>query len=232
MKVLGIVQARMGSNRLPGKVMRDLDGYPMIYYTLTKLKKAYYVDEVILATSNKDIDTPLAEYVSGLGFSVFRGDEDNVLERYKQASDLYDGDIIVRVTGDCPLLDPVVVDQVVTSYRVRQLDYIRLDVPNTFIRGFDVEVFSKEALDKAYYLTQQIKENDKEGKMYREHVTYYMYTHPESFNIGHVKGDEEVETQYNLSVDTLEDFKRVSRFIYVEGYKSIFRQAKKEWYRE
>lgn len=226
MKVLAIVQARMGSNRLPGKVMRQLDGHPMIYHTLTKLRKSRYIDEIVLATSNKDADTPLAEYAASIGFEVFRGDEDNVLERYKIASDKYQGDIIIRVTGDCPLIDPVLVDHAITKYMLYDYDYIRLDVPNTFVRGFDVEVFSKKALDKTYHIV--CEENDitrEDFKPFREHVTYYIYNHLDEFKVGSLVGDamsiEKAKLNINLSVDTLEDFKRVEKCIKLNGYSEI-----------
>lgn len=222
MKVLAIVQARMGSNRLPGKVMREIDGHPMIYYTLTRLKRSRYIDQIVLATSNKEADTPLAEFTTSLGFHVFRGDEDNVLERYKQAADLYQGDIIIRVTGDCPLIDPVIVDCAITQFMTEDYDFIRLDVPNTFIRGFDVEVFSKETLDKTYEIVCVKNDPGREDyKPYREHVTYYMYTHPDEFNAGVVKGKDEVTASVNLSVDTLEDFNRVKSLVHLSGYKEI-----------
>ena len=209
MKVLAIVQARMGSNRLPGKVMRELSGHPMIYYTLTKLKKSRYIDQVILATSDKPADTPLAEFARSIGFEVFRGDEDNVLERYKLASDKYQGDIIIRVTGDCPLIDPIIVDHAITKFLIYDYDYIRLDVPNTFIRGFDVEVFSKEALDKTYDIVCVQNDVEREDfKPFREHVTYYIYNHLEDFNVGSLEGKEALDNSINLSVNTLEDFEK------------------------
>lgn len=222
MKVLAIVQARMGSNRLPGKVMRELSGHPMIYYTLTKLKKSRYIDQVILATSDKPADTPLAEFARSIGFEVFRGDEDNVLERYKLASDKYQGDIIIRVTGDCPLIDPIIVDHAITKFLIYDYDYIRLDVPNTFIRGFDVEVFSKEALDKTYDIVCVQNDVEREDfKPFREHVTYYIYNHLEDFNVGSLEGKEALDTSINLSVDTLEDFERVKPLVDLPGYKQI-----------
>ena len=143
MKIICIVQARMGSERLPGKVMREINGKPMISYTLNSLKEAKYVDQVVLATSTLDINNKLAEYAGSIGFEVFRGSEDNVLERFKMVADKYEGDIVIRVTGDCPLINPVIVDNVVTKFLMYDYDYIRLDVPDTFQRGFDVEVFSK-----------------------------------------------------------------------------------------
>lgn len=226
MKILAIVQARMGSSRLPSKVMRQLDGHPMIYQTLTRLRESRYIDQVILATSTKEADTPLSEYAVSIGFEVFRGDEDNVLERYKLAVDKYQGDIVIRVTGDCPLIDPVLVDHAITKYMVYDYDYIRLDVPNTFVRGFDVEVFSKAALDKTYDIV--CVQNDKtreDFKPFREHVTYYIYNHLDEFKVGSLIGEgdlvEKAKLEINLSVDTLEDFKRVEERIHIQGYRKI-----------
>ncbi|SHI42190.1 spore coat polysaccharide biosynthesis protein SpsF [Clostridium cavendishii DSM 21758] len=210
-KILCIVQARMGSTRLPGKVLKEINGHPMIYYTLTSLKKSRYIDEVVLATSNKKIDTPLAEYVKTLGFEVFRGSEANVLERYKLAADKYGGDVIVRVTGDCPLINPIITDNVITKYLMYEdeYDYVRLDVPNTFTRGFDTEVFSKEALDKVYEIACSNKNiNKKEFEPFREHVTYYIYNHQNEFKVGVVEGESKYckDKEINMSVDTIEDF--------------------------
>lgn len=217
MKVLCIVQARMGSERLPGKVMKEINGKPMISYTLNSLKKSRYIDEIVLATSTQEINDPLAEYVGKANFNVFRGDnEDNVLERYKLASDKYNGDVIIRVTGDCPLINPVIVDHVVTKFLMYDYDYVRLDVPDTFQRGFDVEVFSKDSLDRVYKkVCSEENIDNKEYASFREHVTYYIYNHQDEFKVGYVKG----ETKYfehrdvNLSVDTEEDFKKVEEIL-------------------
>ncbi|AGF58289.1 spore coat polysaccharide biosynthesis protein SpsF [Clostridium saccharoperbutylacetonicum] len=216
MKILCIVQARMGSERLPGKVMKKINNIPMISYTLNSLKESRYIDEVILATSTLEINNPLAEYVDNYGFEVYRGSEDNVLERYKLVSDKYNGDIIVRVTGDCPLINPIIVDHVVTKFLMYDYDYVRLDVPNTFQRGFDVEVFSKEALDKVYNLICS-EENigNEEFQQYREHVTLYIYNNQDEFKVGYVEGEGTYyeNRNINLSVDKIEDFERVKDII-------------------
>lgn len=201
MKVLAIIQARMGSERLPGKVIKPILGKPLIIYTLDRLKKSKYIDEIILATSNLDKDNILEATVKNYEYEVFRGSEDDVLQRYKAAADKYNGDVIIRITGDCPLIDPIIVDNVVSYFFINDFDYVRLDVPDTFIRGFDVEVFSKEALDKTISLANEEK--------YREHVTLYMYNHPESFKIGYVKGSNLFNRDYRLCVDTESDFKLV-----------------------
>lgn len=205
MKIVCIVQARMGSERLPGKVMKDLLGKPMIEYTLRRLQQSRYIDEVILATSDKKEDTPLAEYVVKAGFHTFRGDEANVLKRYICANEIYKGDVIIRVTGDCPLIDGMILDNVVTYFMANKYDYVRLDVPNTFVRGFDVEIFSKEALNRVY----EIVKNEPDESPYKEHVTFYMYKHPQKFKIGIVEGSELYKKDYRLCVDTKEDFEIV-----------------------
>lgn len=180
--VICIVQARIGSTRLKGKVFKKILDIPMILFTLKRLEKSRYIDKVILATSDKEKDTPLFETVKASGFEAFRGDEENVLKRYVDCLNQYGGNIVVRITGDCPLIDPVIVDNVISYYKMNNYDYVRLDVPHTFIRGFDVEIFSKKAL-----LTTYSKAHEKK---YKEHVTYYMYTHPNEFNIGVVKGNQ------------------------------------------
>lgn len=205
MKIVCIVQARMGSERLPGKVMKDLLGKPMIEYTLRRLNQSRYIDELVLATSDKKEDNPLAEYVSKIGFKTFRGDEANVLKRYICANEIYKGDIVIRVTGDCPLIDSTILDNTVTYFMSNKYDYVRLDVPNSFIRGFDVEVFSAEALKRVY----EIVKNEPEGSPYKEHVTFYMYKHPQEFKIGIVEGSELYKKDYRLCVDTKEDFEIV-----------------------
>lgn len=217
MKVLCIVQARMGSERLPGKVMKEINGKPMISYTLNSLKKSKYIDEIVLATSILELNDPLAKYVEKINFNVFRGeDEDNVLERYKLVADKYKGDVIIRITGDCPLIDPIIVDHVVTKFLMYDYDYVRLDVPNSFQRGFDVEVFSKDVLDRVYNEVCS-KENiyKLEYQPFREHVTYYIYNHQDEFKVGYVKGEGKYfeNRNINMSVDNEEDFQRVEEIL-------------------
>jgi spore coat polysaccharide biosynthesis protein SpsF len=217
MKVLCIVQARMGSERLPGKVMKEINGQPMISYTLNSLRKSKYIDKIVLATSTQEINDPLAEYVDKNNLEVFRNDnEDNVLERYKLASDKYGGNIIIRVTGDCPLINPIIVDHVVTKFLMYDYDYVRLDVPGTFQRGFDVEIFSKVALDKVYNkVCSDENINNEEYAPFREHVTFYIYSHQDEFKVGYVKGEGKYfeNRDINLSVDTEGDFKRVEEIL-------------------
>lgn len=232
MKVLCIVQARMGSSRLPGKVIKPILNKPMILYTLDRLSKSKYIDKIVLATSLENNEEPLVNIAKNAGYSVFRGDENNVLKRYKDASDEFLGDIIIRVTGDCPLIDPIILDNIISYFKMYSYDYVRLGVPDSFIRGFDVEVFSKKALDRAYnsykglmkHVISKSKEEKVQIHMFGEHVTYYMYKHPEEFNIGYVHGNKFYNKDYRLCVDTVEDFKLV-KYIY-EHFNNPFVTSK------
>lgn len=205
----------MGSSRLPGKVLREVMGFPLILLTLKRLEKSREIDKLILATSDKVLDNPLHEIVKGEGFEVFLGDEDNVLKRYRDCVLKHGGDIVVRVTGDCPLIDPDIVDNVISHYKMYDYDYVRLDVPDTFVRGFDAEVFSRDALIKAFDLAEEYR--------YKEHVTAYMYHHPELFSIGKVQGESLFNKDYRLCVDTIEDFSLVTEIL--QHYKDIYVSA-------
>lgn len=216
MKILCIVQARMGSERLPGKVIKPILGKPMILHALDRLRKSKYINEIVLATSDLEKENELVDVVKEANYNVFRGSENDVLSRYKKASDLFEGDIIIRVTGDCPVIDPIIVDNVISYFIMNDYDYVRLDIPDTFIRGFDVEVFSKDALNKTFKMAKEDR--------HREHVTLYMYENKEQFKIGYVKGEELYNKDYRLCVDTEEDFKLIT-MIY-EHFKDEFISAK------
>ena len=147
MKILCIIQARMGSERLKGKVMKTVLGKPMITYTLNRTMKSRYIDQVVLATSDQETENPMVDYLTNEGYHVFRGSENNVLSRYVETKNAFGGDIIIRITGDCPCIDPVVIDQIITYFLAHEFDYVRVDVPDSFIRGFDVEIFTGKALN-------------------------------------------------------------------------------------
>lgn len=207
MKILCIIQARMGSERLKGKVMKEVLGKPMITYTLDRTSKSRYIDQVVLATSDKDTENPMVEYLTEHGYNVFRGDENNVLSRYVEAKNSFGGDIIMRITGDCPFIDPVVIDQVITYFLAHDFDYVRVDVPDSFIRGFDVEIFTAQALDRVYEISKTIPGESP----YKEHVTLYMYRHSEEFRVSTFKGSELYNREYRLCVDTPEDFELITK---------------------
>jgi glutamate-1-semialdehyde 2,1-aminomutase len=165
MKTVAIVQARMGSTRFPGKVMKPIRGTPLIELLLERLSRAEEVDQIILATSQDPRNGPLAEHVRKLGHTVYRGSEQDVLDRYYEAARLGNADVVVRVTGDCPLIDPALVDSVITAFKAAGVDYACNTDPATYPDGLDIEVFSFTALQTAWHDASRPPE--------REHVTLY-----------------------------------------------------------
>jgi glutamate-1-semialdehyde 2,1-aminomutase len=168
MKVVAIVQARMGSTRLPNKVMKPIGGIPMIEVLLKRLACSTLVSEIVVATSIDSKNQVLADHVEALGYRCHRGSESDVLSRYLEAAQLAGADTIVRITGDCPLVDPVLVDAVIRQFQKTKADYCSNTTPPTFPDGLDIEVFSMSALSQA------AKETDKQFD--HEHVTPYLRT--------------------------------------------------------
>ncbi len=166
LKVVAIVQARMGSTRFPNKVMRPLAGLPMIGVLLERLSAAGRVQQIVLATSDQPKNAPLAAYVRSLGYVAVEGSENDVLDRYYRAAREVQADVVVRITGDCPLIDPAVVDEVVAKFLESGVDYASNVAPATFPDGLDTEVFAFAALETAWRDTQVPRD--------REHVTPYL----------------------------------------------------------
>ena len=167
MKVIALVQARMGSTRLPGKVMYPIHGLPMIELLLKRLAQAKRVDTIIVATSKNPENRPLVEHIRKLGIAVFEGSENDVLERYYMAAKPYQPDAVVRITGDCPLVDPQLVDSLIVSFSAQKVDYLTNTNPPSYPDGLDIEVFAFNALEKA------VREATTTAQ--REHVTPYIY---------------------------------------------------------
>jgi glutamate-1-semialdehyde 2,1-aminomutase len=165
-KVVAIVQARMGSTRLPNKVMKPIGGIPMIELLLGRLAKSTEIDTIVVATSLDARNAPLADHVSALGYACVQGSETDVLDRYVQAARAHQADIVVRLTGDCPLLDAALVDAVIRRFKDAGVDYCSNVAPPTFPDGLDTEVFSLAALECAASETTEGYD--------REHVTTYL----------------------------------------------------------
>jgi glutamate-1-semialdehyde 2,1-aminomutase len=166
MKVVALVQARMGSTRLPNKVMKPIGGVPLIEVLLARLARAKEVNEIIVATSVDPRNQPLADHVNALGYKCYRGSEDDVLDRYVQAAKSANADVVVRITGDCPLVDPALVDEVIRQFKASKVDYFSNTAPPTFPDGLDIEVFTFAAMEKAAHETR--------NPFDREHVTPYL----------------------------------------------------------
>lgn len=174
MRVVAIIQARMGSTRLPGKVLMPLSGVPVLEHVVQRVRACATVDEVVVATSSDNSDDVLADWCSKHEVKFFRGSLTDVLDRYYQCAKWSLADAVVRITADCPAVDPVVVDEVVSGFLASQYDLFYLG--GEFPDGLDCAVFSKGALERAWSEATLPSE--------REHVGPYVTNHPELFKIG------------------------------------------------
>lgn len=203
--IIAITQARIGSTRLPAKVLKPILGKPLLWWHLTRLRRAKLLDGVIVATTEAPGSDPIAEIADGLGIPVHRGSEHDVLARFAGAAAHMGAETIVRVTSDCPLIDPGLVDQVIDEYCAHwpATQYASLDVAR-FPRGFDTEVFSRAALEEAREEASDVFEH--------EHVTPFLWRRPERFGLRQLSTTEEIGP-YRLCVDEEADLALVSRLI-------------------
>ena len=196
-----ILQARMSSTRLPGKVMRPLAGRPMIERQIERLRPCATLDRLIVATSDDASDDPLAEHLAGMGVEVFRGSLHDVLDRYVGAARACGArGVIVRLTADCPLADPEVIDDCVRLRAERDVDYASNGLRRTYPRGLDVEAFNVEALLAAH--------REAADPYDREHVTPFLYRRPDRYRLGNVKSPDN-HGEMRWTVDTEADFRMV-----------------------
>lgn len=193
-----IIQARLCSTRLPGKVMRPILGRPILVYVIERVKKAKRVAQIIVATTRKREDSKIARLASKLKTEIYRGSEDDVLDRFYQAARLFRTKHMVRITADCPLIDPEVIDKIVDSYFKSGADYCSNTLEVTFPDGQDTEVFSFQALQEAWQNAKLLSE--------REHVTPYIKKNPERFKLVSVKNEVDL-SEKRWTLDTKEDFK-------------------------
>ena len=202
MRVGIIVQARMTSTRLPGKVLMPVMGKPLLEYELERLQRVRRADNIIIATTTNDTDQPIVDLAERLGIKAFRGSEEDVLSRYYRAAQENGLDVVVRITSDCPLIDPVAVDAVIGAYldNAENCDYVSNCLTRTFPRGMDTEVFPFTLLEKAHW--EATAQSD------REHVTPYIYEDSQRFRLLNVAFQND-ESHHRWTVDTPEDFKLI-----------------------
>lgn len=196
----------MGSSRLPGKVMLKLDGLHSIVHTIRRVKKARLVEDVVLATTKSPADDVLEEVARSEGISCYRGSEDDVLERVCEAHRYMQTDVIVQVTGDCPMIDPRVLDLGVREFLSADYDV----VSNTWIEGYpqgiDVQAYRTELLNAV--------ENSIADPKVREHVTLHFYRNPENYNIKHLRPSQEYfYPEIRTQLDYIEDYNFLSVLI-------------------
>jgi len=193
---VAIVQARMGSTRLAGKVLMALGSATVLARVVCRLRRASLIDEIVVATTNSVLDNAIVEECRSLVVECLRGSEHDVLDRYYISAKACAADAVVRITSDCPIIDPELVNETIRAFQEQAGDYASNTLDPTYPRGLDAEVFTVEALGRAWREARQPHE--------REHVTPYFYEHPELFRLVSVKGDGD----YSLcrwTLDTAED---------------------------
>jgi len=203
-KTLAIVQARMGSGRLPGKVLMDLGGESVLARVVQRVRRAALVHEVIVATSASEKDDAVVAECRRMQVTCFRGSEHDVLDRYYKCAQSHAADAVVRITADCPLIDPDLVDATIQAFLDSPSDYASNALVPAYPRGLDVEVFTMLALARAWREAHRPYE--------REHVTPYLYEHPELFRLVSITADADY-SQYRWTLDTVEDL-QLLRAIY------------------
>lgn len=201
-----IIQARMSSTRLPGKVLLDINGRPMLSYMIERVKASKRINKIIIATSTDSSDDKIEEFCNSESILCYRGNLLDVLDRYYEAALKVSCDVFVRLTADCPLIDPNIIDNVVYAFENGKYDYVANTCPptGTFPDGMDVEVFSFRALEKAW------KESIKPSE--REHVTFYFWKNPDIFSTFRYDLNEDM-SKYRLTVDYPKDFEVIKAII-------------------
>ena len=212
MKTVAIIQARMSSSRLPGKMLMDIEGKPLIERVMERAHAVDLFNDVILATSDDASDDPLAAFGEAKGMHVFRGNLNDVLDRLYSAAQSVQAECIIRLTGDCPLLDPAVICKVVQTFQTGEFDYVSNALKRTYPDGLDTEVCSTKALEIAHKQAALPSE--------REHVMPFIYKQPEWFRIGHVLHNRDL-SQLRWTVDEQRDLEFV-RTVYREIGKDMF----------
>jgi len=192
-----IIQARMGSSRLPGKVMMEIEkNKPVLYYVISQLQYCKLIDKLIVATTTLVEDDKIVKYCNELCVDSYRGSPQNVLDRYYQCAKKFSVSTIVRIPSDKPFIDPEVVDNIIDKFRLNSYDYITTFLPSTFPSGTEVEIFSFKALEYAWKNAELPSE--------KEHVTPYIYNHKDQFKIFNVTLPEDL-SHYRWAVDRIED---------------------------
>ena len=203
MKSVIIVQARTGSSRFPNKVMREINGIPIIELLLKRLTRSKKTQKIVVATTKEKKDDLLFKFIKKIGFDCYRGSEKDVLKRYFEAAKIYKADYVVRVTGDCPLIDPQIIDECLKIIQLKKADYVSNIFPPTFPDGLDVEVISFSTLKKINRLANSFAQ--------REGVTKYIRDNKKNFKIINFKRRGEDLSKLRLTVDEEEDLTLVKK---------------------
>lgn len=208
MKVLALIQARMGSTRLPKKVLMDLEGRSVLEHVALRVNNSKFVNETVVVTTINTEDLEIVKLCSNKELRVFCGSEDDVLDRFFQCAKLIKPEHVVRVTADCPMIDPDIIDRVIEKHLISGADYTSNVLKETFPDGEDVEVFKFTALKKAWESSSLKSE--------REHVTPYIRNHPEYFKLDNLESDSNLSDK-RWTLDNQEDYDFIKK-VFAELY--------------
>lgn len=208
--ILAILQARMSSSRLHGKVLKPILGEPMLWRQIERLLRSQMIDRLIVATSSDVSDDPIEELCKAKGIYCFRGNLEDVLDRFYHAARPFDPSHIIRLTGDCPVADPALIDQMVDFHLFGDFDYTSNVIEPSYPDGLDVEIFKFTCLEKAY--------REATLPSQREHVTPFIYQQPALFNLGSYKNETDF-SHLRWTVDESSDFELIT-FIYEQLYSN------------
>lgn len=226
--ILAIIQARMGSTRFPGKILMEIDGKPLLQYQIDRIKESLLLDRIVVATSTVRRDDVIEEFCIKNDINCFRGSENDVLNRYYNCARKFNASIVVRLTADCPLIDPKIIDETISLFLESKVDFAANTAPpetSMYPEGVDVEVFSYHALSRA--------ERECENSLDREHVTLYFWRYNENFSTIQLKRDTDV-SKYRITIDYAEDFavmefliselKRQNKYGYLDDIVAILNE--------
>jgi spore coat polysaccharide biosynthesis protein SpsF len=197
-KTVATIEARMTSTRLPGKVLADIGGKPSLERMVERLRHVPELDQIVIATTLNETDDPVEALALKIGVGLHRGSEEDVLMRVLDAAHAHKADVIVELTGDCPLIDPAIVSRVINAYRLKRVDYVSNVLERTFPIGMDTQVFATKVLEDVARRTGDPTDH--------EHVSLYIYNHPEIYSLGNVAAEgREKRPKIRLTMDTPED---------------------------
>ncbi len=224
---VGIIQARTGSSRLPGKILMNVAGKTLLEHMVERISHSKKLDKIVIATTTKSTDDAIVEIAKKLKIDYFRGSEDDVLDRYYNASKKFDANVVVRLCSDCPLLDGNVIDDVLDDYFTGGYDYVSnlVPLPRTYPDGLSVEVFSSELLNDAQFNAKKPSE--------REHVTFYMWGQPEKYSIHRTEYKTDL-SKYRFNIDYREDYlllEKIFEHFYPKNKNFLFEDVVK-WLEE
>ena len=200
MKIISTIEARMTSSRLPGKPMLEVSGQTMMEHLIKRLQKVKFIDAIVMATTVNKADDILANHCKDLGVEVFRGSEDDVMGRVIGAAEMLDADIIVEITGDCPIIDPSLIEQALQIYLNNSVDYVSNCNIRSYPDGMDVQVFSLDALKKSSNMTTNALD--------REHVTLHIRNNPDIFSLLNIVAPpEQYWPDLGVTLDEEDDYR-------------------------